>query len=560
MRLGRPPLAMGTLTLRLAESLVVRSVTAPGLGRLLTLRVKGEQRDRQPAAGVVRDEALVLTVVYAAGWRTRPLSGSPGARPGTDVRDALGRALRAAARLHQSQLLVSAGAVDRLCHRDAAADDAGGPRVRRERYPGGGQPGPRRRLRAARSASCKSSWSIGRRATSPVVLRACGLTRPRRTTDAAPSLSSGAAATTANPRQMERAAGAQQAPGTGVPVRCREPASGGRHHPRGRSTPHIASCPSLALVDDPLPGGHSPAYFALLPPAAADHHVLVAQRPGEPSTIFRSSSSPTRSRTSTGATRWDGRTSTSNGSVRRLRSISRCCTRSARTGDRLQDVLRQLRRDRRRQSRGTVRCGSAIASDTCRVTVASSAPWSTTRERWSCTCCGGRSATRCSSADCGGSTRFALHGRWARTCAAGIRAESGHQLPRFFERWIQKKRWGRTCRPLGVGHAGRPHGRNGGAEGSRVSGRTVESAGGPGWCAAWSAPRDRRSNSGAAPRAVDATAAAGGAARVTPASARAAAVVVEGSSRPATPSSTSVMRCYEQTATGPPGLLACRSR
>ena len=65
------------------------------------------------------------------------------------------------------------------------------------------------------------------------------------------------------------------------------------------------------------------------------------------------------------------------------------------------------------------RCISAIASATSRATAASSARWSTTRAPRSCTCCGAWSATTCSSAGCGATTRRIATRRPApKTCSA----------------------------------------------------------------------------------------------------------------------------------------------
>src|SRR4029453_11974383 len=58
--------ALGTMTLKLADPLVVRAVTAPGLGRLLPLRVKGQNSIIVNLPRMLaRNEELTLTVSYS---------------------------------------------------------------------------------------------------------------------------------------------------------------------------------------------------------------------------------------------------------------------------------------------------------------------------------------------------------------------------------------------------------------------------------------------------------------------------------------------------------------
>jgi hypothetical protein len=57
---------LGTLTLRLADSLIVHSVTSPRFGRLLSLRVKGQNSVLvNLPAPLARDEELTMAVTYA---------------------------------------------------------------------------------------------------------------------------------------------------------------------------------------------------------------------------------------------------------------------------------------------------------------------------------------------------------------------------------------------------------------------------------------------------------------------------------------------------------------
>ena len=162
--------ALGTLTLRLAEPLVVRAVTAPGLGRLLTLRVKGQNSVIVNLPRVLaRDDELTLTVSYAGRL--------PGATPEREaiavaqeqeiVREQIVIPVEPRTRLHQPQLLVPAGAGRPTSPPRAAPDRAGGSGVRGERHRGVGQSRARRRhRRRSSSGGSTCSWSIGRRATS----------------------------------------------------------------------------------------------------------------------------------------------------------------------------------------------------------------------------------------------------------------------------------------------------------------------------------------------------------------------------------------------------------
>ena len=101
---------LGTLTLRLAETLVVQSITSPRFGRLLSLRVKGQNSVLvNLPTPLARDDELMLAVTYAGRLGT--------ATPEREViamQEGQERAQRgdhhggAADALHQSQLLVSA--------------------------------------------------------------------------------------------------------------------------------------------------------------------------------------------------------------------------------------------------------------------------------------------------------------------------------------------------------------------------------------------------------------------------------------------------------------------
>lgn len=267
LRLKVRSAALGTLTLRLAEPLVVRAVTAPGLGRLLTLRVKGQNSIIVNLPRVFgRDDELVLTVAYAGRLpgaapdreaiavdqeqvvETMTIPTEPrtvytnrsywyAQAPSTDFATAMLRLT-----MPEDQTCVASGV------------SASGNPVRID----GPTPLEKRRLYV---------FAVDR----PVRYFAVVLTRldgQSQTTVSAPPLpemasasSSGAAAAprdalvvnvVANPRQVGRVRALQEQV-VGVWTTY---ASILGEFPYPTFT--------LALVDDPLPGGHSPAYFALL--------------------------------------------------------------------------------------------------------------------------------------------------------------------------------------------------------------------------------------------------------------------------------------------------------
>jgi hypothetical protein len=277
LRLRVSTAALGTLTLRLAEPLVVRAVTSPGLGRLLTLRVKGQNSVIVNLPRLLsRNEEFTLTVSYAGRL--------PGAVPD-----------REAIAVGQEQIVETmaipleprtiytnrsywyaqppstdfATAMLRLTMPDdqtcvATGIGASGNPVRID----GPTPLEKRRLyvfvvdRPARYFAVALTRLEGRIQST--------VSAPRATsTGSSGSDAGGATATTAdapgasapedltlsilaNPRQMGRARSMQEQ----VTSVWSTYASILGEFPYSTFT--------LALVDDPLPGGHSPAYFALL--------------------------------------------------------------------------------------------------------------------------------------------------------------------------------------------------------------------------------------------------------------------------------------------------------
>jgi len=122
MRLRVKSFALGVLTLRLAETLNVSSVTSDELGRLLFLRVSNQ-------TGIVvnlptpvsRDFILTLTIAYSGRIRARARSTSRWRSPPARARSARSprtslRARRAQVAVQQPLVLVPAGIGHRLRH------------------------------------------------------------------------------------------------------------------------------------------------------------------------------------------------------------------------------------------------------------------------------------------------------------------------------------------------------------------------------------------------------------------------------------------------------------
>jgi hypothetical protein len=257
--------ALGTLTLRLAEPLVVRAVTAPGLGRLLTLRVKGQNSIIVNLPRLLaRNDELTLTVAYAGRL--------PGAIPDREAL-ALGQeqivetmAIPLEPRTiytNRSYWYAQAPSTDfatamlRLTMPEeqaciASGVGASGNPVRID----GPTPLEKRRLyvfvvdRPARYFAVALTRLEGRiqsRISAPKTTSegSNGSDSSRPVEDLALDI-------VANPRQVGRARAMQEL----VASVWSTYASIIGEFPFSTFT--------LALVDDPLPGGHSPAYFALL--------------------------------------------------------------------------------------------------------------------------------------------------------------------------------------------------------------------------------------------------------------------------------------------------------
>ncbi|MEO5819425.1 MAG: M1 family aminopeptidase [Vicinamibacteraceae bacterium] len=249
MRLTVRAPALGTLTLRLAESLNVYGVVADnGLGRLLALRVRGQNSVlvNLPRA-LVRGTTVTLTITY--GGR---LSGANPDReaiaPQQDTAVHEEFALTAEPRLvysnrsywyPQSQVTDYATGVLRLTVPERRACVASG-------TPASGNPV---RVTTTRGTSLRYVFLINQPARyfSAVISR-LGLASDAEVTEPTPI----SVAVHANPRQMGRgrALSAQAAAILSVYGEVLG------DYPYRTLT--------LAAVDDALPGGHSPAYFALV--------------------------------------------------------------------------------------------------------------------------------------------------------------------------------------------------------------------------------------------------------------------------------------------------------
>ena len=177
MRLRVQVVVLGTLTLRLAETLVVAVVTAPGLGRLLSLRVKGQNSVLvnlpRPLA---RDDELTLTVDLRGRLSSTRRPSARRSRSGQDtaIRER-GRSSRPSRALlyTQPQLLVSAVDGHRLRDGDAAPDGA---RQARRASPRG-VAGDRQSGAASTAARRRAPRSTSSSSTQPARYLAVALTR-----------------------------------------------------------------------------------------------------------------------------------------------------------------------------------------------------------------------------------------------------------------------------------------------------------------------------------------------------------------------------------------------
>jgi hypothetical protein len=274
LRLRVQSAALGTLTLRLAEPLVVRAVTSPGLGRLLTLRVKGQNSIIVNLPHVFsKNDELTLTVAYAGRL--------PGASPDREAievaQDQIVEQItipveprtlytnrsywyaQAPSTDFATALLRLTMPEDQTCV--ASGISASGNPVRVD----GPTPLEKRRLyvfavdRPARYfavALTRLDGPLKTTVTAPAPQALTGSSGDgggeRRSSSEMPPVEDLTVNILANPRQLGRARSLQEQ----VVSVWSTYASILGEFPYSTFT--------LALVDDPLPGGHSPAYFALL--------------------------------------------------------------------------------------------------------------------------------------------------------------------------------------------------------------------------------------------------------------------------------------------------------
>jgi hypothetical protein len=249
MRVTIRSTAVGTLTLRLADSLNVHGVVGDnGLGRLLALRVRGQNSVliNLPRT-LVRGTTLTLTVAYGG----RLAGASPdreAVAPQQDVAIQEEFALTAEPRLvysnrsywyPQAPVTDYATGVLHLTVPDRRACVASG-------TPATGNPV---RVTTARGPSLRYVFLVNQPARyfSTVISR-LGLAGDTEVTDPTPI----SVAVHANPRQMSR--GHTLSAQAAAILKVYGDVLG--DYPYRTLT--------LAAVDDPLPGGHSPAYFALV--------------------------------------------------------------------------------------------------------------------------------------------------------------------------------------------------------------------------------------------------------------------------------------------------------
>jgi hypothetical protein len=288
---------LGTLTLRLAETLVVQSITSPRFGRLLSLRVKGQNSVLvNLPAPLARDDELILAVTYAGRLATATPEREVIAMQEADLRSEV--IITAEPRMlytnrsywyPQSTVTDYATASMRLTVPDNQSCVATG-------APANGNPV---RLDSGKANEPPRLLYVFT-TTQPARYLAVVVTRLTQSATEVVRLSQGTATLARNAAastSASKAAGDGQtvAPTLPVPVEHHErpvregvyydaldltvtsnPRQAGRIRSFMAQTSSILSryadivgdLPypsfSLALVDDQLPGGHSPAYFALL--------------------------------------------------------------------------------------------------------------------------------------------------------------------------------------------------------------------------------------------------------------------------------------------------------
>ncbi len=410
MRLTVRATAVGTLTLKLAESLNVYGVVGEGLGRLLALRVRGQNSVlvNLPRT-LVRGTTISLTIAY--GGR---LAGASADREAVAVQQDVAIheefALTAEPRLlysnrsywyPQAPVTDYATGVLRLTVPDKRACVASG-------TPASGNPV---RVTSARGPGLRYVFLVNQ----PARYFSTVISRLDQAGDAeVKGPSPITVAVQANPRQ--RGSGRRKVAEAAAILDVYGDVLGDFPYPSL----------TLALVDDPLPGGHSPAYFALVNQPLPATKFTWANDPvafdGYPQFFL---AHEIAHQFWGGAVGWESYHEQwiSEGFAQYFALLY--AERSL-DADRVDGHPPQAAHDRDVATPIKARSGSAIASATCRRTDACSAPSSTTRARWCCTCCGAGSATTPSSAACARSTRNRATPRSARgTCSAPSRPSRG---------------------------------------------------------------------------------------------------------------------------------------
>ena len=390
--------AINNLTLRLAENLTVRSIYSNEFGRLLSLRIRGQNNIIVNLNGfATRGTEITLDVAYSG--RLEPAEPDretlapqfPQDRP--EVTEGLSfpseTSLLYSTRTYwypQGSSGDYATAVMHLTVPETFQVAASG-----ELAPGSpvAVPGLERQ-------------PSGRRYTfdakQPVRYLACLISRlvriDARTVSLVEALTglaaAGAGALPADPagrfvqrRTGSRCRGQPEAAGPGPPGR----AGGGRRHVLLHVDDRRLAVPplTLALVEKELPGGHSPAYLAVLYQPLPTTTTSWANDPAAFSS-FPEYSSPTNWRTSGGARRWAGARITTSGSAKASRSTSPRSTPASAAATSSSATCSGGWRSGRASRASRARSPSATAWATSRATAASSAPWSTTSRRSCCTC------------------------------------------------------------------------------------------------------------------------------------------------------------------------------
>ncbi len=406
--------ALATLTLRLAESLAVRSVVAGDYGRLLHLRVVGQNSVLVNLPATVQRNGIIrFTVVY--GGRLEPqqieregivLDQQSNTQQEEVYIPIEPQYIYSNRSYWYPQNTVTDYAISRLRVSVPAEFDVVASGV--ESAPPAAAPGPVPPGQRARKLFVFE-------AAQPLRYLACVISRFTRVTTRDLLIGAESDPVGAKPVKLTVQANPRQA----TRARAFADRAAAIYEYYGRligDAPYPAF--TLAVTENDLPGGHSPAYFAILNQPLPLSPIVWRNDPvafdGYPPYFLAHEI----------AHQWWGQAIgwknyheqwISEGFAQYFAALY------ASAGSRRRGLPRHAAADAPLVDRAVgarARSISATGSATSRLKDASSAPSSTTRGRWSCTCCGAWSATRSSSRESGSSTRRGGSARPAPTTSA----------------------------------------------------------------------------------------------------------------------------------------------